>query len=75
MPQASEDWPEKPNVSSVYASQEERHRIAAVAWPGLFCEVQENEVYKTPCGIPVLKRTKGIDKWKEVDGKLEHPKS
>ncbi len=38
----------------------------------MFCEVAENQIFRNQFGDLILSGAIGVDKWKEVDGVLEH---
>jgi hypothetical protein len=67
------EWPVQTPRSKVHATVGEWHAIckAAVA-RNMFCQIPESELFKNQFGDFVLNGAMGVDKFKEINGKMEH---
>lgn len=66
------EWPEKPPVSKVRASDEEWFKLVQAAHKrGLMAPLQPEDVFKDKHGRPVLNGAGGVPKFKMVDGQVQ----
>ncbi|CAK0857154.1 unnamed protein product, partial [Prorocentrum cordatum] len=67
------EWPDKPHVSRVHASQHEWDKLAGEGLRrGIFQEIEGNRVFKAKDGSRLLNGAMGVNKFKEVQGKAMH---